>query len=272
MIDTTATLTFIETGSWPQLERPYELLYEPDASIPRCNFSLTQVQDVPIHDLRPEIHQLSLDRQGFIIADLKSRVSYEDYFDQEKLKSIYLPELKVLLREVLQAKAVYVHETVIRRSGSPQSEQTESFGQPIPNVHTDYTHEYGQDLVGKLVGDKVDEVKKSRYQMLNVWKPLRGPLRSWPLAVCDLESLGDGDLIALDEVHSNGVLESQQVIYKPSQRWCYLSQQKDTEVIIFKSMDSEVRGEVPHGSFVDPLCPNDEPPRESIEFRVLVVY
>ena len=29
---------------------------------------------------------------------------------------------------------------------------------------------------------------------------------------------------------------------------------------------------VAHGSFYDPNCPDNEPPRESIELRVLVVY
>jgi len=32
--------------------------------------------------------------------------------------------------------------------------------------HIDYTHEYGQKLVDKLVGARAEEVKKSRYQML----------------------------------------------------------------------------------------------------------
>ena len=77
----------------------------------------------------------------------------------------------------------------------------------------------------------------------SIWKPLRGPLRSWPLALCDLQSLSRDDLVPLDEVHAGGVLESQQIVYNPTQKWCYLSNQKACEVLIFKGMDSEVHGE-----------------------------
>jgi hypothetical protein len=130
---------------------------------------------------------------------------------------------------------------------------------------------------------------------ISVWRPLRGPLRRWPLALCDLRSLDSSDLVIFDEVHATAVLYSQQVVHNPLQKWYYLKDQKSTEVIIFKSMDSGVRGEgmlyllparniwilppsswltslVAHGSFFDPSCPDFEPPRESIEMRVLVVY
>lgn len=77
----------------------------------------------------------------------------------------------------------------------------------------------------------------------SIWKPLRGPLRSWPLALCGLRSLSREDIITFDEVHSTAVLESQQVIYNPPQKWYYLSNQEPNELIVFKSMDTVVRGE-----------------------------
>lgn len=79
--------------------------------------------------------------------------------------------------------------------------------------------------------------------MNSVWKPLRGPLRSWPLALCDLQSLDSKDLVPFDEVHTTAVLQSQQVAHNSSQQWYYLKDQEATEILIFKSMDSEVRGE-----------------------------
>ena len=77
----------------------------------------------------------------------------------------------------------------------------------------------------------------------SIWKPLRGPLRSWPLALCDLRSLSREDVITFDEVHATAVLESQQVVYNPSQKWYYLPNQESNEIIVFKSMDTVVRGE-----------------------------
>ncbi|KFY66848.1 hypothetical protein V496_01907 [Pseudogymnoascus sp. VKM F-4515 (FW-2607)] len=259
MAATEGTLTFFERGSWPSHERPYELLFQPPSSdFPVCNYNVTQVPNVQINDLRPLKGKFSLDREGFLIADINTRMEYEDYFDQEKLKSTYMPEIKAHLKEKLGVRAVYIHECVVRQSGG-NGGHSGSFGQPIPNVHT---------------GDRstAETIKKSRIQMLNIWKPLRGPLRSWPLALCDLRSLSREDVITFDEVHTTAVLESQQVVYNPSQKWYYLSDQEPNELIVFKSMDTAVRGEVAHGSFWDPKCPDNEPPRESIELRILVVY
>ncbi|RMJ13912.1 hypothetical protein CDV36_006397 [Fusarium kuroshium] len=273
-VATEGTLTFFERESWPSHERPYELLFKPPSSdFPVCNYSVTQVPNVPIHDLRPLKGKLSLDREGFMIADINTSMGYEDYFDQEKLKATYMPEIKLFLKEKLGVRAAYIHECVIRQSDG-KAGHSGSFGQPIPNVHTDYTHDYALELIEQLTGDKkkAETIKKSRIQMLNIWKPLRGPLRSWPLALCDLQSLDREDVVTFDEVHATAVLESQQVVYNPSQKWYYLPNQEPNELIVFKSMDTEVRGEVAHGSFYDPKCPKDEPPRESIEMRILVVY
>lgn len=82
--------------------------------------------------------------------------------------------------------------------------------------------------------------------MGSIWKPLRGPLRSWPLALCDLQTLNRDDVVVFDEVHAKAVLESQQVVYNPSQKWYYLPDQEPNEIIVFKSMDTVERGE---GSF-----------------------
>jgi len=113
MAATTGKLTFIDRGSWPQSDRPYELLYAPDGDIPRCNFSLIEHDNVPIHDLRPEKGQLSLDREGYMVVDLESSLDYDDFYDEEKLKRTYLNELKHMLRECLGARAVFVHECVV---------------------------------------------------------------------------------------------------------------------------------------------------------------
>lgn len=78
---------------------------------------------------------------------------------------------------------------------------------------------------------------------ISIWKPLRGPVQSWPLALCDLRTLSRDDVITFDEVYSTAVLQSQQIVYNSSQKWYYVSNQQPNEVIVFKSMDTAVRGE-----------------------------
>jgi hypothetical protein len=111
---TEGTLTFFERESLPSHQRPYELLFQPpDSDFPVCNYKIVQVPNVPIHDLRPLKHKLSLDREGFLVADFNTSMKYEDYFDQEKLKSTYMPEIKAFLKERLGVRAAYIHECVV---------------------------------------------------------------------------------------------------------------------------------------------------------------
>ena len=76
----------------------------------------------------------------------------------------------------------------------------------------------------------------------SLWKPLRGPLRDWPLAVCDYSSVSSVDMIRVDEVHKEDILESHGVQYSPSQKWYYLSDMKPSEMLIFKAADSHMEG------------------------------
>ena len=125
----------------------------------------------------------------------------------------------------------------------------------------------------------------------SVWKPLRGPLKDWPIAVCDAESVSGNDLVVADQVYPEHVTENIQVHYGPWQRWYYLSNQQPHELMLFRQTDSkseQLRGGgkfsrlikwpvlippgCPHSSFFNPLCDDNEMPRESIEARALVYY
>ncbi|KAI0147059.1 hypothetical protein GGR57DRAFT_264726 [Xylariaceae sp. FL1272] len=275
METTVGSMRFLKPNSWDPSEKLYELEYLPNDGLAERNYQTHQVDGIPIRDMRPLKGKLSLDREGFMILDLPSHMMYEDFLDEAKLREVYAEELRTCLLKALGASAVFIHECVIRKRAKPgfvRGVLDKGYGLPIPLAHTDYTLEYISKLIGQLCGDKADNIRQRRHQMINVWKPLRGPLRDWPLAMCDVRTVASGDLEPLDEVHDSDVLESYQVLYNPTQEWWYLSNQGADEILVFKGADSKASGAVPHGSFRDPRCPVDEPKRESVEFRILVVY
>lgn len=57
--------------------------------------------------------KLSLDQEGFLIAGINTDMEYEDYFDQEKLKTKHMSEIKAFLKDKLGVRAVYIHECVV---------------------------------------------------------------------------------------------------------------------------------------------------------------
>lgn len=101
---------------------------------------------------------------------------------------------------------------------------------------------HGQNAAKKL---------NKRCQWISVWKPLRGPLFDWPLAVCDGNTVDRAkDLEPQDIVDQHEVLENVHVYHRDAHRWYYLSGQQDSELLIFRQADTM------QGSFgeFDQLC------------------
>jgi hypothetical protein len=73
----------------------------------------------------------------------------------------------------------------------------------------------------------------------SVWKPLKGPLMDWPLALCSAETVNyDNDLIACDLVNRSSYSENMQVYYNANHEWWYLSGQLTSELLVFRQADT----------------------------------
>ena len=82
--------------------------------------------------------------------------------------------------------------------------------------------------------------KGSSWSTGSLWKPLRGPLTDWPLALCDAQTVDkQRDFIASDVVTRTGFTENFQCYYNPDYRWYYLNNQLASEIIIFRQTDTE---------------------------------
>jgi len=130
-------------------------------------------------------------------------------------------------------------------------------------------------MIRDLYLEKADLVIDGRWQCVNVWHPLQGPLVDWPMAMCDAETVDfELDTMAGDIVDRDAVFENTQVHFNPQQKWYYLPNQLPSELLIFKNADGDAQHGatpgVPHASFDNPLTTDSDLRRESIEFRVLV--
>jgi hypothetical protein len=116
---------------------------------------------------------------------------------------------------------------------------------------------------------------RGRVQIVNVWRPLRGPVQDAPLAVCHAPSVAPADLVPSDLVYPHRTGETYSVTYNPAHRWFYLRGMGTDEALLLKCYDSKTDGRArftPHTAFDDPTAPADAPPRESIELRTLVFH
>jgi hypothetical protein len=129
--------------------------------------------------------------------------------------------------------------------------------------------------VRDLLPDEADELLKGRVQVINLWRPTRGPVQDSPLAVCDATTIDLGDLVPSDLVYAHRVGETYSVKYNPEHRWFYVPQMRTDEALLIKCSDTATNVPArftPHSAFIDPTAAPDAMPRESIEVRTLVFH
>jgi hypothetical protein len=257
----------------PTSARPRSYTYDPPANEPRTNIRNVEVE-VPIRDARPIVGEISLDRQGFELVRHRSAV--HDFYNDDEVKRVYYPEAERLLKAATGASRVFVFDHVTRqRVPGGGAEEREGRRQPVTRVHVDHTARSGPQRVRDLLTDEADELLRGRVQIVNVWRPIKGPLLDAPLAVCDAGSVEPNDLIPSDLVYPHRVGETYSVTYRPSHRWFYFPNMRTDEALLLKCYDSKEDGRArfaPHTAFVDPKTPPGAPPRESIELRALAFH
>jgi hypothetical protein len=256
----------------PTAERPRTYAYEPPASEPKTNIRNVGVE-VPIRDARPILGEITLDRHGFELVRHRSAV--RDFYDDDEVKRIYYPEAERLLKAATGASRVFVFDHMTRRRAISADGTGDGRRQPVTRVHVDHTARSGPQRVRDLLADEAEELLQGRVQIVNVWRPIKGPLLDAPLAVCDAASVEPNDLVPSDLVYPHRVGETYSVTYRPSHRWFYFPNMRTDEALLLKCYDSKQDGRArsaPHTAFIDPNTPPDAPPRESIELRALVFH
>jgi hypothetical protein len=80
-------------------------------------------------------------------------------------------------------------------------------------------------------------------KLTSVWKPLKGTLLDWPLAVCNSATVKPSkDFAAWDTVFANGARENLMVHYDGDQQLLYISEQMLNELLLFHQAGSNSLG------------------------------
>jgi hypothetical protein len=146
---------------------------------------------------------------------------------------------------------------------------------PVRSAHNDYTERSGPQRVVDLMGEQeAKTLLRHRYAIINVWKPIHGPVKQVPLAFCDARSIGSGQLLDTDLVYPDRTGEVSMLTYAPEQCWYYVPEMQATEAVLLKCFDSDRTQSrfTAHSAFNDPTSDIDAPPRESIEVRTLAFF
>lgn len=255
-------------------------VFPPSSKVPTTRPQSAQ-HAVKIFDARSIAASLRLDEQGFSFHH--SPTAFSDFYNATAVREHYYPEVSRAVRHLTGAPTVIVFDHNVR-SALRAARGEAGVRVPVDQIHNDYTEESGPrrkmeilESAGRL------DLADRRVAFVNLWRPIIGPVRDNPLALCDARSVALNDLVSTDIHHfgeddlttprHRGQIYS--VLHNPKHRWYYISEMNPDEVLLLKCYDSRNDGRarfMPHTGFQNPACPEKFTPRESIEARTLVVF
>jgi hypothetical protein len=255
----------------PMTEKPVAYNYEPPPGIPQRT-GRYEAERVLVRDARTVANELSLDRQGFVLINRPTAA--KDLYSEDEIASVYYPECEQFIKDATGAARVVAFDHIVRNEAKAVMPGSD-VKLPSNRIHNDYTARSAPQRVRDLLGDEAEELLKHRFAIINLWRPIAGPLLRAPLALGDASSLGEENLISSDLRYPDRIGETQSVTYDPSQRYFYFPRMQPQEAVLIRCFDSSLQGPArfsAHGGFEDPQTPEDAPGRESIEVRTLAFF
>jgi hypothetical protein len=268
--DTVAVLNYFsppEDGSVP-----FHFVEPQPEGQPQNNYGTSSVQ-APIRDIRGRESEYTLDKDAFLVVSNVPESAERDFIDDDSVKKNYYPEVeKLILDHVPGSNRVILFDHTIRRS------HPDAHRGPVSRVHIDQTLKSAIQRVHNHLPDEAEKLLQGRYRIINIWRPINGPVQASPLAFASSASFRNEDLVPVEHRYPDRTGETAGIVYNEGQQWHYLSGMLNNERIFLECFDSEALkpgtkvqgGRVPHTAFVDTRTPEGAPGRESIEVRALV--
>jgi hypothetical protein len=225
-----------------------------------------------IRNGRQETRDFTLDRNGFHFVPHPTKVT--DFFNEDEIRRVYYPEMEALVKAESGAKRVVVFDHTLRTADDELREKTK-IREVVRRVHNDYTEWSGPQRVRDILPDEADDLLSRRFAIIQVWRPIRHPVETFPLAICDARSVSADDFVISERVYPNRVGQTYAVGYNPGHEWYWFPRMRRDEALVFKVFDSLKDGRArwtAHTAFEDPTSPPNARPRESIEIRTLAFF
>jgi hypothetical protein len=248
----------------PDGSAPFNYVEKPPAGQPQRNYT-EDTHTITIHDIRGHESSYDFNVSGFSVLTNLPVSSEKTFINDPSIKANYYPEVEaLLLTNVPGAKRIFLFDHTVRRS-HPNAPRA-----PVTRAHIDQTRASAEQRVRFHMGAEAPALLADRVRLINVWRPLNGPVVASPLAFADSRTVPDDQLAGVQHRYPDRVGETAGVKYSEEGKWHYLSGMRNDERILLQCYDSKDGARTPHSAFVDPRTESGWPGRESIEVRALV--
>ena len=229
-------------------------------------------RQVAIHNARLATDTFALEHDGFRFVRHDTKVG--DFFNEDEIRRVYYPEMEALVKAESGAARVVVFDHTLR-TADDELRESKKIREVVRRAHNDYTEWSGPQRVRDLLPEQAAELLRRRFAIIQVWRPIRHPVETFPLAICDARSLSPENLVVSERRYPNRVGQTYAITYNSEHRWYWFPRMRRDEALVFKVYDSLTDGRArwtAHTAFHDPTSPPDARPRESIEIRTLAFF
>jgi len=225
-----------------------------------------------MHNARPHFGTFDLERDGFRYVDHPTAM--KDFFDADEISQVYYPEMVELVKRESGARRVVVFDHTLR-TADKSDQEARKIREAVHRAHNDYTEWSGPQRVRDVLPDEADDLLKQRFAIIQVWRPIRHPVETDPLAIADARTVSFDDFVISERRYPNRIGQTYVVTHNPKHKWYWLPRMRRDEALVFKVYDSDASGRArwtAHTAFADPTSPPNARPRESIEIRTLAFF
>ncbi len=227
---------------------------------------------VTIHNGRPHTSEFELEREGFRFIRHDTKMS--DFYDEDEIRRVYYPEMEALIKAESGAKRLHVFDHTLR-TADDETREAKKIREVVRRVHNDYTEWSGPQRVRDLLPAEAEELLKRRFAIIQVWRPIRYPVETYPLAIADARSLSPQNLVISERRAAERVGQTYAITYNPAHQWYWFPHMRREEALVFKTYESMKDGRArwtAHTAFEDPNTAANARPRESIEIRAFAFF
>jgi hypothetical protein len=227
---------------------------------------------VVINNGRRYAHDFALERNGFHF--IRHDTAVGNFLNEAEVRQVYYAEMEALVKAESGASRVVVFDHTLRTADDAVRE-AHKIREVVLRVHNDYTEWSGPQRVRDLLPDEADELLRRRFAIIQVWRPIRHPVETFPLAICDARGLSPENLVVSERRYPHRIGQTYAITYSPEHAWYWFPRMQRDEALVFKVYDSLTDGRArwtAHTAFRDPTSPPNARPRESIEIRTLAFF
>ncbi|MBV9881663.1 MAG: hypothetical protein JO276_01490 [Sphingomonadaceae bacterium] len=247
------------------------------------HFPPVEIRDARALQARTESEAACFAAHGFALLPHASAVRDWD----NEVAALYLPEIEAVIRErLLPGRRLEIQQSpfLVRRgrgTGTPYANGVhQDHGLTAGDYENNVTAFAGAEI-GRRWRRRFDREDVAGFMAIDFWctTNMAGPLRHMPLALCDPNSVGSGDLVPtrLTGIAPDGQETHHLALrYNDKQAWYHYPEMTGDELLAFKIFQCGADGGGPlasclHSAFVDPGTPADAEERQSCEHRVGVL-